>query len=281
MGSVPAARESGATIGVRGPSGAFTVPPVHALFEESGWQMTLGERAALEGLLVTLKPKLAVEVGTLNGGSLRRIALHSEEVHAFDLNEHPGLRAECPNTVFHIGDSHELLPLLLDELSGAGRNVDFVLVDGDPSGLGVKADMDALLASPSVSQTVILVHDALNERKRAALESLPGATYVDLDFVPGHVYADGEQWCGFALVLVGDVQLADDPHGMPKLDHAELVRHARSSDAKLGPRGEMLLGLEKTNRELEAALETIKHSASWRLTAPLRVLKSRVRSRRA
>jgi hypothetical protein len=263
------------------PAAAFTVPPVHRLFEESGWQMTFGERAALEGLLAALKPKLAVEVGTLNGGSLRGIALHSEEVHAFDLNEHPGLRAECPNVVFHIGDSHELLPRLLDELSLAGRNVDFALVDGDPSGLGVEADIDALLASPSVSQTVILVHDSLNEAKRAALQSLPAATYVDLDFVPGHVYADGEQWSGFALVLVGEFQLAEDARGIPKLDHLELVRHARSSDAKLGSRGDVVLRLERTNRRLQAEIEAIKRSVSWRLTAPLRALKSRVRSRRA
>src|SRR4051794_4598709 len=168
--------------------------------------MTIGERAALEGLLATLQPKLALEIGTLNGGSLRRIALHSEEVHAFDLNEHPSLRTECPNAVFHIGDSHQLLPRVLDGLSRGGRTVDFALVDGDPTGLGVKADLDALLASPAISETVILVHDALNEGKRAALMSLPSSIYVDLDFVPGRVYADGEQWCGFALIVVGDVQ---------------------------------------------------------------------------
>jgi hypothetical protein len=250
------------------------------LFEESGWQMEFGERAALEGLLATLKPKLAIEIGTLNGGSLRRIARHSEEVHAFDLDEHPGLRAECPNAVFHIGDSHELLPRVLDELARDGRTVDFALVDGDHTGVGVKADLDVLLASPSVSQTVILVHDALNEAKRAALQSLPAATYVDLDFVPGHVYADGEQWCGFALVLVGDFQLAEDPRDMPKLDHADLVQSARSSDAKLASRGDVALRLEQKNRDLEAALELMQDSASWRLTAPLRALKSKVTPRR-
>ena len=35
------------------------------------WQMTLGERAALEGLLARLRPALAVEIGTAEGGSTR------------------------------------------------------------------------------------------------------------------------------------------------------------------------------------------------------------------
>lgn len=34
------------------------------IFEEPQWQMTPGERAAMEGVLSQLKPNLALEVGT-------------------------------------------------------------------------------------------------------------------------------------------------------------------------------------------------------------------------
>src|SRR5262245_12448595 len=249
---------------------------IGGLFAETGWQMTFGERAALEGLLVLLKPRLAIEIGTLNGGSLRRIAAHSEEAHAFDLDERPDLQEEIPNAVFHVGDSGWLLPSVLATLAAEGRTIDFALVDGAASGLGVQADMQALLASPAVSQTVILVHDSLNEGKRAALEAIGGASYVDLDFVPGHVFddADQEQWLGFALLLVGDFELADDlPMGRPRWDHAEIVRRARLHDRPQGSPGNTILKLERSNQRLRARLAEVEATASWRLTAPLRTLK--------
>ena len=253
---------------------------VDDLFGRTGWQMTFGERAALEGILTSLKPAVAVEIGTANGGSLRRIAAHSREVHAFDLDPRPQLSAECPNVTFHIGDSRELVPRVLADLAATGRSVDFALVDGDASALGVQADVQALLDSAAVSQTVILVHDSLNEAKRAALQSLQGATYVDLDFVPGHVYDDElrEQWCGFALILVGALALADDvPMGIPRWDHAELVRRARAGDDPQEWGGDMIFRLETANRELTTGLQAMQSSVSWRITAPLRALKSLAR----
>ena len=51
----------------------------------SHWQMTFGERAAIEGILAQLRPRVAIEIGTAEGGSLERIAHYSERVHSFDL----------------------------------------------------------------------------------------------------------------------------------------------------------------------------------------------------
>jgi hypothetical protein len=112
----------------------------------SDWQMPLGDRAVLEGVLTQIKPSLSVEIGTAQGGSLERIAAHSDEVHALDLSDE--LLFECPpNAEFHMGDSARILPELLAGFASEGRNIDFALVDGDHSPAGVKSDLDALLAS--------------------------------------------------------------------------------------------------------------------------------------
>ena len=56
-------------------------------FSANPWQMSFGERAAIEGVLAQLRPQLAIEIGTAEGGSLERIAAHSERVISFDLVE--------------------------------------------------------------------------------------------------------------------------------------------------------------------------------------------------
>ena len=106
------------------------------LLEPADWQMTLGERAALQGILTSLEPRLSIEIGTAQGGSLSRVAAASGAVHSFDL-EHDPERDWPANVHLHSGDSHELLPAFLAELARGDRNVDFVLVDGDHTADGV------------------------------------------------------------------------------------------------------------------------------------------------
>lgn len=179
------------------------------LFGDPIWQMSFGERAAIEGLLSALKPDLAIEVGTAEGAGLRRIALHAGEVHSFDLVT-PTVRDLPAHVRLHTGDSHVLLPQVLAELTAAGRSVDFALVDGDHSADGVRQDVQALLASPAVGRAVIVTHDTANEHVRAGLDAVPYSAYpkvahVDLDFVPGHLGRDrfpGELWYGLGLIVV-------------------------------------------------------------------------------
>ncbi len=182
-----------------------------AIFAATPWQMSFGERATLEGVLSQIKPTLAIEIGTAEGGSLRRVAAHSTEIHSFDLVPPPPDIAALPNVSFHTGDSHALLPTLLAKLEAAGRNVDFVLVDGDHSAEGVRRDLADLLASDSVRQTVVLLHDTMNEEVRAGIEQAqvhkhPKATYLDLDFVPGYLARDEpyrlELWGGLGVMIV-------------------------------------------------------------------------------
>lgn len=209
-------------------------------------QMSLGERAALEGVLATLKPRLAIEIGTAEGGSLRRIAAHAEEVHSFDLVAPDPETASIEHASFHAGDSHELLPAFLAELSEAGRNVDFVLVDGDHSAAGVRRDIEDLLASPAIGATVIVLHDTANEEVRrgidaADLDSHPKVVHADFDFVAGYVFRDpslaDEIWGGLGVILV-DQGSPREPGARARQERifetATLLREARDRRSRSG-----------------------------------------------
>jgi hypothetical protein len=181
------------------------------IFDDSAWQMSWGERAAFEGLLTQRRPELALEIGTADGAALRQIAKHANEVHSFDIVRPHLPPDDFPNVTFHTGDSHELLPACLAELAGHGRNVDFVLVDGDHSAAGVRRDVEDLLDSTAISDTAILIHDASNERVRDGLDAIhfgawPKVAFVELDFLPGYMMREQrlrhEVWGGLALVVV-------------------------------------------------------------------------------
>jgi hypothetical protein len=182
-----------------------------ALMRDGDTQMSFGERAAVEGLLGQLRPGLAVEIGTAEGGSLRRICGHAAEVHSIDVSHEP--LGEAPgNATLHAGPSAQLLPGLLESFATDGRTIDFALVDGDHSFEGVAGDLGALLASSAARRTVVLVHDSMNAEVRAGIESVGldshrHVVYFELDFVPGYVYRIGAAantaWGGLALVVTG------------------------------------------------------------------------------
>jgi Methyltransferase domain len=185
------------------------------VMEDQRWWMQAGERFAIEGLLTQLRPRLAVEIGTFQGGSLRRIALHAEHVHAFDLDPAVSeLAPDFPNVTFHIGDSAETLPAALSELEREGRHVDFALVDGAHTREAVRSDGSALLESGACRQTVIVFHDSAHAGVRAGLDDLsladhPKVAAVMLDLVPGLVVAEhedetllGQSFNGLGLVVL-------------------------------------------------------------------------------
>jgi hypothetical protein len=146
-----------------------------ALTCEGKSQTSFGERAALEGVLAQIRPRLAIEIGTAEGGSLARIVSYSEEVHSIDLTHEPVEIAQDQHVIFHTGPSQQLLPELLTEFSDSGRVVDFALVDGDHSFEGVANDLRTLLRSSSTAQSAILVHDSMNEEVRAGIERVSGS----------------------------------------------------------------------------------------------------------
>jgi hypothetical protein len=220
-----------------GPGGLLAYDP---------WQMTLGERAALEGLLARLAPGLAIEIGTAEGGSTRCLARHCREIHSFDLSHPEGLTAELPAVITHSGDSHVMLPRFLERLADSSLRVDFALVDGDHTSDGVRRDLQDLVSSPALRRAVIVVHDTANEHVRAgvselALEDHPSVAYVDLDFVAGHLSATGafagQLWGGLGLIVVDAVARGARPTAQDDAFHpaGELLRAAR--DLGLAPAG--------------------------------------------
>jgi hypothetical protein len=200
------------------------------VFADHSWQMAWGERFALEGLLSQVKPGLAIETGTAQGGSLRRIAGHAGEVHSFDIDPKVAeLGTQLSNVVFHIGDSAELLPAALAEFAASGRHVDFALIDGDHTAEGVRRDARALLDSEACRSTVIVFHDAANDAVREGLDALelpdhPKVKVCLLDFVPGylcrpdHPHYPLAVWNGLGLVVLG----ARDGEAIRDLDHLEV-----------------------------------------------------------
>ena len=180
------------------------------LTRESASQMSFGERAALEGVLAQLRPAVAIEIGTAEGGSLARIAAYSGMVHSIDICDDELDVPPAGNVTLHTGASAEVLPSLLDELVSQRRRVDFALVDGDHSFEGVIGDVRALLDSPATDRAVLLVHDSVNEEIRtglehAGIEDYRKVVYYEPDFVPGYVYRTGSArqmaWGGLALVI--------------------------------------------------------------------------------
>jgi Methyltransferase domain len=266
----------------------YTHAVARRLLRRDDWLMLPGERAALEGVLSFVEPHLSIEIGTHSGGSLESISAHSAEVHSFDLASHPAVTKErFPNVEFHIGDSHELLPLFLKELEQSGGTVDFAFVDGDHSAAGVRRDVVDLLGSSCMRETVILLHDTLNADVRAGLELVDFSTYdsvcfVDLDLVHGRVAKKGQGankllW-GLGMVVTGDRLDAEWPtHYSARELYADFSRSLLGSGAIDEPFGHsQLVELHEEVARLKSAVQRMERSASWRVTRPLRDIKTRV-----
>jgi Methyltransferase domain len=284
-----------------------------ALTLEGKSQMSFGERAALEGVLAQIRPRLAIEIGTAEGGSLARIVSYSAETHSIDLTHEPAAVFQDEHVIFHTGPSRQLLPELLDELTDSGRAVDFALVDGDHSFEGVANDLRTLLRSPSTARSVLLVHDSMNEEVRAGIESVgldayAKVVYYEPDFVPGYMYRQGTAlnsvWGGLCLIIC-DTQRSPGYTSSPRqwryyepyeaihrMRAAILTSNARDShsdsdgisDERAQAERELRTRLAVVESELSRqgrALEVAYSSRSWMLTAPARAAAERVRARRS
>lgn len=167
----------------------LTTEPIFSLH----WQMTNCERFTLQDLLRRIKPDLAIEIGTYQGGSLQVISHFSRQVISIDIDTEveKNLREKFSNVEYRCGKSYELLPNLLQELEDQERNIDFILIDGDHSTLGVQSDINAIIQNYKPRQRcVILMHDSFNPACRQGIKTASWGSssyvqWVELDFVPG------------------------------------------------------------------------------------------------
>jgi Methyltransferase domain len=285
------------------------------IFGAPDWQMTWGERAAIEGLLSLVRPAVSIAIDTAQGESVRRIAAYSGEVHAVDLLAPPPDLLELSHVHFHAGDSSRWLADLLQRLVEESRNVDFVLVDGDHAGEGVRKDLVTLLESRATADTVIVLHNTMNERvragiERAGVEGYPKVAAYELDAVPGYLLKAGkfrgELWGGLGIIKT-DARRATDGLPIAGLNHAfpahaalaalkdDLLasehhllegRVAEFSQSRAELRNQLYaLQAERDRRaaglaELRRTHALLLSSKSWKLTRPLRDVATAVRTRR-
>ena len=186
------------------------------IFGESlheGWQMSESEKAGLLAILVTLKPQLALEIGTYKGGSLSLIRQHAKKVISIDIDQAVAATfGWMDNVKFLTGDSKQILPLLMSEFEAKAITPEFILVDGDHSSESVKTDLENILRMNPRNPCFILMHDMGNKKCRSGADNIEWDKYnhvhhVDLDFVPGRLVEngstfDGQVWGGLGLVVL-------------------------------------------------------------------------------
>lgn len=177
------------------------------------WAMSFAERFALTMVLRARRPGVAIEIGSLHGGSLSVIHHYADKVYSIDPNPEVAgkLAADFPRAEFFTAPSDAVLPDLLARLESDGADLGFILVDGDHSEAGVRRDLEAILRYRPAGELFVLMHDSFNPDCRRAMESMPWADspwvhWVDYDFVPGFWNSvpgwEDQMWCGFALAYL-------------------------------------------------------------------------------
>ncbi len=173
------------------------------------WQMNHSERLALKGILHSIKPRVVIEVGTYQGGSLSLMAQYAEKIYSIDIDpDIPARYSYMKNVQFITGPSEVTFTGLLEDMQKRNTPVDLILIDGDHSTKGVMKDIRVLLNYKPIGPTIVILHDSFNPGCRKGMvdspwDSSPHVHMVEIDFVPGAMATPNEMWggLGFALLL--------------------------------------------------------------------------------
>jgi hypothetical protein len=180
------------------------------------WQMSSAERLALCGIAARLKPDVALEIGTYQGGSLQVLACNAKRVISLDIDEmvKNRLAGRFGNVEFLTGNSGEVLDSLVDELNRAQTSVGLVLVDGDHSREGVRRDLSHVLRLNVRKPMAVLMHDTFNPEVRAGVLDVswannPHVHELDLDVCSGVFFSKAfdtaaakSMWGGIGCALL-------------------------------------------------------------------------------
>lgn len=177
------------------------------------WEMTLPERVVFLSILQRLKPKISMEIGSRNGGSLGVISKYSESVICVDLDDTVSNRLAHigENVQFEVGDSRIILPQLLKRLASTGQLPDFIHIDGDHTEIGASSDLSSVLSLRPNKMIFVLMHDTFNPHVRRGISGLKfndfsHVHYADIDFMSGVFHTrpavQGEMWGGFSVFVL-------------------------------------------------------------------------------
>lgn len=189
----------------------------HLLYSVNGverrWLMSHAERAAVLHVLQISQPVAALEVGTDQGGCLQHIRRFAKKTYSIDILPEVSQRLipDMPEVEFLVGDSKQLIGRATSAIDAQGLSLGFVLIDGDHTFAGVKADLTALLTYRPKAPLWVLMHDSTNPGCREGIADAPWAEnphvhLVDLDFVQGALSESPDfhrmLWGGLGLALL-------------------------------------------------------------------------------
>lgn len=199
-------------------------PNVPTFYEDvypNSWQMTRWEKFTFISLVQKFKPEVAIEIGNAEGGSLQVLAQVCKKIYAldFDPKVHDNLRPKFNNVDFRTGDSKLIMPELLSSIQKNGEKLSFVLIDGDHSTAGVRADINSILKNyVPLTDLVVIFHDSFNPICRKGIitadwQECPYVHYVDVDYLPGVFFNEtyknsvkGSMWGGLSLAILKPVK---------------------------------------------------------------------------
>jgi hypothetical protein len=171
--------------------------------------MAMSERVVLYSLVVGLRPRRCLEIGTHRGGSALIIVAALDDIGQGSLAcvdlaptiEAEDWRAIAHRAVLHPGAS---LGVLAEMARGTGGRFDFALIDGDHSTAGALGDIQGVL--PVLEDTAhIVLHDAHNEKvSEAILVAIgnAGNGLTDCGMISAEKFdpTEGEYWGGLRLL---------------------------------------------------------------------------------
>jgi predicted O-methyltransferase YrrM len=144
--------------------------------------------------------KIAVEIGSYDGGCLHAYVLLFEKVISIDLQN----RSRLKEVDYIIGDSRKTLPMLKETIGGKNTKIDFLMIDGDHSYDGVKADFE-LYHKLVRKGGIIAFHDILDTELHRELFCRVDLFWNEIkkdDRFISHEIIDGNDWGGIGYLIV-------------------------------------------------------------------------------
>lgn len=184
------------------------------------WLMDHSDRAGIYMALQLSRPSVVIEIGARFAGTTVLFSQVAEHVYVVDTD--PGVRDRCKplsNVTVMTGNSPDIIPGLIDRLNAQHGGWDFALVDGDHTTIGVRNDLNALIARRPLRRAYVAMHDSFNpECRKGILQAEWDRLWVhavEVDFTIGNVmpqpHVFGGMWGGIALAELSNMDREGPP----------------------------------------------------------------------